>query len=230
MARILAIADTQHPFDHVDYLKFLKAVARKYKTKEVVHVGDLVDHHALSDFVHDPDGFSAGHELIQAKARLKSYYNAFPNVKVCIGNHDHRIYRRAMGAGIPRAYLRGYNDFLDAPKGWRFEEKWEIDGVIYKHGEGYSGANGAINAAKDELRSCVIGHLHSDAGVLYWANSEVLLFGMNVGSGIDRKSYAFAYGKVMRRKPIISCGVVIDGIATLVPMILNKRGRWNGKV
>lgn len=33
---------------------------------------------------------------------------------------------------------------------------------------------------------------------------------MQVGCGIDKTSYAMAYGKNFR-KPIISCGVVIEG-------------------
>lgn len=230
MAKVLVIADTQAPFIHQDYLRFLKAVQKKFKTTITVHVGDLIDHHALGDWDHDPDGFSAGDELKEAIKKLQPYYKAFPNMKVCKGNHDERIFRRAMKYGIPRAYLREYREFLLAPKGWKWQDRVEIDNVIYKHGLGYSGVNGAINAAKDELKSCVIGHLHADAGVLFWANSQVLLFGMNVGSGIDKDSYAFEYGKHMRKKPILSCGVVVDGNPVLVTMHLNKRGRWTGKL
>lgn len=230
MAKVLVIADTQAPFIHQDYLRFLQAVQKKYKTEITVHVGDLVDHHALGDWDHDPDGFSAGDELKAAIKQLQPYYKAFPDMRVCKGNHDERVFRRAMKYGIPRAYLREYREFLCAPKGWKWLERIEIDSVVYKHGVGYSGINGAINAAKDELKSCVIGHLHADAGVLFWANSQVLLFGMNVGSGIDKDSYAFEYGKHMRKKPILSCGVVIDGNPILVTMRLNKRGRWTGKI
>lgn len=230
MSRILAIADTQMPFEHVDYLRFLKAVTRKYGLNTFIHIGDLIDHHALSDFPHDPDGLSAGDELREAISSLKPYYRAFPKMQVCIGNHDERIFNKAMKAGIPKGYLRAYKDFLRAPKDWQWVDKVVIDGVCYKHGTGYSGRNGAINAAMDETRPTVIGHLHSDAGILYWANQEILLFGMNVGSGIDHKSYAFAYGKYMRKKPILACGVVLDGIPHLIPMVLNKKGRWTGKL
>jgi len=230
MANVLVIADTQAPFIHKDYLAFLKAVQKKYKTDVTIHVGDLVDHHALGDWDHDPDGYSAGDELKAAIEQLKPYYRAFPDMLVCKGNHDERVFRRAMKYGIPRAYLREYREFLQAPKGWRWVGRVELDSVVYKHGVGYSGVNGAMNAAKDELKSCVIGHLHADAGVLFWANAQVLLFGMNVGSGIDKDAYAFEYGKHMRKKPILSCGVVIDGNPVLVVMRLNARGRWIGRL
>lgn len=230
MSRVLVIADNQEPFGHQDYLSFLIAVSKKYNTGVVVHVGDEVDKHALGDWDHDPDGYSAGDELKAAIKRLKGYYKAFPKVLVCESNHTARAFRKAFKAGIPRAYLKDYREFLEAPKGWDWKDKWEIDGVVYKHGLGYSGRNGAINAAMDEMKPTVIGHLHADAGILYWANQEVLLFGMNVGSGIDRKSYAFEYGKHLRRKPILSCGVVIDGIPHLIPMVLDRKGRWTRKL
>lgn len=230
MKRVLVISDNQLPFDHKDFLPFLKAVAKKYKINQVVHIGDLIDHHALAEYPHDPDGLSAGDELKQAKKRLKPYFRAFPKVKVCIGNHDLRIFSRALKNGIPVAYLRPYKDFLNAPKGWVWAERHEVDSVMYQHGSGYSGYSGALKAALDNHKSTVIGHLHSAAGVLYWANESKLLFGMNVGSGIDRKAYTFAYGKAFRAKPILSCGVVLEGRPQVVTMIVGKDHRWDGKV
>lgn len=230
MARVLCIADTQNPFEHEDYLPFLKAVYKKYSLDVVVHVGDEIDHHALGDWDKDPDGMSAGDELRAAIESLKPFYKAFPEVKVCTSNHTARIFKRAFKAGIPKAYLKPYSAFLDAPQGWQWADRWEVDGVVYEHGLGYSGPMGAMKAALDNMKPTVIGHLHSDAGIHYWANQDRLVWGMNVGSGIDRKQYAFDYGKVFKKKPILSCGVVIDGSPVLVAMRLNKRGRWVGKL
>lgn len=227
MARVLVIADQQSPFEHPDYLTFLNAVRKKWRTDTVIHVGDEVDHHCLSDWAHDPDGFSAGHELSAAKESLKPFFKSFPKVMVCKSNHTDRIYAAAARAGIPRAYLLGYREFLEAPAGWQWADEWEIDGILYKHGIEYAGIQGAINAAKDNLQSCVIGHLHAEAGILYWNNGKTVLFGMNVGSGIETDAYAFTYGKKMRRKPILSCGVVIDGRPYLETMRLDKNKRWD---
>jgi hypothetical protein len=33
---------------------------------------------------------------------------------------------------------------------------------------------------------------------------------MNAGCGINRKSYAFEYGRELTKKPVIGCGVVTD--------------------
>lgn len=227
---VLVISDTQIPFQHKDYLKFLKAVEKKYKCNEVVHIGDEVDFHAISEWDSDPDGLSAGDEFKKALKELKNMYSAFPNVKVCISNHTDRPYRKAYKNGMPRAFLKDYAELLQAPPGWLWDEYWIIDDVQYEHGEGLSGRNGAIKAAEGNMRSTVIGHIHSHAGIQYSANPRFLIFGFNVGCLIDRHSYAFRYGKKFKAKPIIGCGVVISRVPIFIPMQLNAKGRWTGKL
>lgn len=186
--------------------------------------------HAMSDYNHDPDGYSPGHELKAAQKELAKLYSLFPSVKSCISNHTARPFRRAEKFGIPREFLRSYGEFLKAPSGWSWADKWEIDGVLYEHGEGVSGQNGAIKAALQNMQNTVIGHIHSFAGINFSANPKHLVFGMNVGWLGDKDAYAFAYGKTMRTKPVISTGLVKDGIPILVPMQLKKGGRWTGKL
>ena len=228
MSRVLVIADLQSPFEHRDYLNFLKCVQSKYRCETVVCVGDEVDHHCLGDYDHDPDGFSAGHELEQAIRHLEPYYKAFPKVKICTSNHPERIVKRAFKSGIPSAYMKNFKEVIQAPIGWLWADRWEIDSVAYKHGVGFSGTMGALNAAKDQFKSCVIGHLHADAGLLYFSNGDAVIFGMNVGSGIDNSAYAFKYGKNCRKKPVLSCGIVIEGRPQLITMNLDRNGRWDG--
>lgn len=227
---ILVIPDTQAPFEHKDAFDFLKAVKKRYEPNEVVHVGDEVDFHALGDWDHDPDGMSAGDELKSALKFMDKLYALFPKVKVCTSNHTARPFRKAFKHGIPKAFLRDYHEFLQAPKGWQWADKWEIDGIIFEHGEGQSGKDGAINAAKGNMQSTVIGHIHAFAGIQYAANPKFLYFGFNVGCLIDRHAYAFAYGKHMKNKPILGCGIIINGIPQFIPMELNKKGRWIGKL
>lgn len=229
MARVLVIADLQAPFNHRDYLPFLIRVQKKYKCDTIVCIGDEIDHHALGDYDHDPDGYSAGNELSKAIEHLTPYYKAFPEMKLCQSNHTDRIFKRAMKAGIPIKYMRDFAEVIEAPDKWKWAEEWVIDGVRYFHGCGYSGTMGALNAAKDSLKPCVIGHLHSDAGLLFWSNGKEDLFGMNVGCGINQKAYAFKYAKHSRKKAILSCGVVLDGEPHLVLMRI-RNSRWTGVV
>lgn len=226
MSRVLVISDTQFPFHHPDTFDFLDHVANKNKINKVVHIGDEVDLHAMGDWDHDPDGYSAGHELDRALTNMRELYSMFPKAQVCTSNHTARPFRKAFKHGFPRAFLKDYHEFLQSPKGWEWGDKWEIDGVIYEHGEGVSGRLGAVKKALANQQSTIIGHLHSHAGILWVANHKTLMFGFNTGCLIDVKAYAFAYGKHHPDKPIIGCGTSIDGIPQFHPMILKANGRW----
>lgn len=227
--RVLAISDLQIPFEHKDALAFLKWAKKKYSPDLIVNVGDEIDCHALSDYDHDPDGYSAGHELKLSIERLQEYYELFPRTMVCTSNHTARPFRRAFSSGIPKAFLRDYKEFLRAPKGWEWRDYWEVDGVRYEHGEGASGPLGAVKLAVANGKPTVIGHLHSDAGIQFWANDDRILYGFNVGCLIDKSAYAFAYGKKLPRKPILGVGLIDKGVPTYIPMLLSSNGRWVGK-
>lgn len=227
---VLSVPDIHAPFEHRDAIKFLKAVKRKYKPAHVVFQGDEIDAHSLGDYDHDPDGMSAGDELEAAIQHLQPFYKLFPKAMVCTSNHTARPYRQAFKHGIPKAFLRSYAEFLRAPVGWKWADEWEVDGVIYEHGEGFSGQQAAIKSALGNMQSTVIGHIHSFAGIQFSANSKHLIFGFNTGCLIDRHKYAFAYGKKMKTKPILGCGIISNGVPMFVPMALLSNGRWNGKL
>jgi hypothetical protein len=62
---------------------------------------------------------------------------------------------------------------------------------------------------------------------MYSASDRDMIFGMNVGCGVDVDAYAMAYGKVYSKKPTLGCGVVIDGkIALFLPMDLGSKIEW----
>ena len=80
MSKVLVIGDTHIPFSHPNYLRFLREVANEFRPDQIVHIGDLVDHHALARFVADPDGLSAGHEWAAARKEVQRYAELFPKV------------------------------------------------------------------------------------------------------------------------------------------------------
>ena len=232
---VLVIPDLQCPFQHPDALAFCIWVKRQFgPIDEIVCIGDEADQHAVSDYPADPDGLSAGIELHKCIEELMGFYKAFPVVKVCTSNHTDRIFRKALKHGIPRAYLRQYRDFLDAPKGWVWKDQWTIDGVIYEHGHALSGGSGRQASYQLPLlnrRSTVFGHFHSFAGIQYLASDELgVHFGFNVGCLIDQSAYVFQYGKRHKQKPILGCGIVEDGVPEFIPMRLTKGGRWVGSL
>ncbi len=229
MSTVLVIPDVQIPFDHVDTLPFLKMVRKQFSPDRVLQIGDLVDHHALSDYDHDPDGMSAGDELRSAIRRLRQYYRLFPDVDVVGGNHEARLYHKALKAGIPRSYIKDLADTLEFPEGWANHESVVIDGVVYEHGDafGSGGGNGAFKKAIDaNMASTVYGHFHSSAGIRYFANKKHLCFAFNVGCLMNTHSYAAAYGKRFPSKPILGCGLVIHGVPMYIPMVLDSDSRW----
>lgn len=220
---VLVISDTHAPFQHEHTLDFLNDQYKRFKCNKVVHIGDELDKHALSNWAKAPDSMGAMQEYEAGMEFMKKLYKLFPNVLVCESNHTSRPYRKASDAGIPSVYLKEYREWMQAPKTWRWEYRHEIDGVLYLHGMGYSGKNGALDAAVINGQSVVMGHLHSFGGVQHVANESQRIFGMNVGCLIDTKAYAFRYGRDFRNKPTIGCGVVIEGHnGIFIPMNLGS--------
>lgn len=219
---VLVIGDMHAPFTHPDYLEFLKRVRDSFECELVVHAGDVVDHHAISFHESDPDGFSAGDEYNRAIDMLIPFYKEFPNVYMCLGNHDLLIARKAKTSGLSSIAVRSLHEVYQMPDGWKVNTQWQIDGVLYQHGTGRSGKYPHILAAEQNRQSTVIGHAHSVMGVQYTASQKDMIFGMAVGCGVDAHSYAMDYGQYYTRKPILGCGVVMDGghEAACVPMYL----------
>lgn len=218
---VLILADTHFPFCREGYLEHVRKVQEEYKCGTVVHIGDEVDLCAISQWESDPDGFSAGSEADLAQQEMKKWYSVFPSVKVCIGNHTARPFRMARTAGIPKKFIKTYEEAWEAPKGWQWSENWEIKDVLYTHGTGLSGESAAIKLASQLRQNCVIGHIHTSAGIQYNASKKDLVWGMQVGGAIDDTKYAFAYAKDQLKKSIIGCGVVLNGkLPLFIPMEL----------
>lgn len=211
---ILIIGDLHEPFCKQTYLEFCKDLYKEYKCTHTIFIGDIIDNHYSSYHETDPDGMSAKDELEVAITHVHEWVNAFPDADVCIGNHDRLIARKAFSGGISALWLREYNDVLSAP-GWNFQDEFTYDDVRYIHGE--SGT--ARNRAKKDLISTVQGHRHAEAYIEYAVGKNFRIFGMQVGCGVDHKSYAMAYAKA-GPKPAIGAGLVLDnGKHALVRMM-----------
>lgn len=214
--RVLVIGDLHEPFCLDGYLKHCIKIKEKYNCNKIVFIGDVIDSHYSSYHETDPDGMGGGDELELAIKKLSRWVKAFPDAYVTIGNHDRIISRKAFSGGIPKKWIRSYNEVLEAPN-WKFLESIIIDGVMYQHGEGGT----ARTKMKKELISVVQGHLHTQGYIEYQVGNRYKIFGIQTGCGIDRDSYALAYGRNYG-KPFISCSVILDNgsLPILEPMKL----------
>lgn len=202
--RVLIVGDLHAPFIRGGYLEFCQTVYNKYGCNRVVLIGDLVDNHYSSYHETDPDGHSAGVELLKAKEEIGNWYKAFPKAKVCTGNHDAIPYRKAMTAGLSSTWIKSISEVIDTPN-WEYSEEFFIDGVKYCHGTGRK----ARIRAKDDLISVVQGHYHSESYVEYFVGQHYKIYAMQVGCGVHQKSYAMAYGRNFK-KMHVNCGVILE--------------------
>lgn len=217
MARVGVIGDTHIPYELDGYMEFCKEQFDAWNVDTVVHIGDLVDHHALSFHDSEPTLKHANGELGDARVQLQPWYETFPDVTLITGNHDLIPARQLTKIGIDsEVWMRPLQEVYDFPSGWKITDEVMIDGVLYHHGYTSVGVNGFRNDAKNRMVSTVSGHAHGNAGISASASDHRLVWGMAVGCGIDNTKMAFVYGKHFKNKPIVSCGIVIDGRTPVV--------------
>lgn len=228
---ILVISDLHSPYMHRDAVPFLKAVKKKYKPTRVIFSGDEADFQSISFHDHDPDLDSSGTELEKAIECLSPLYKLFPKAEILESNHGSLVARKALAKGLSRKYFKSPREILRAPKGWawHFDITTKLpDGTLcyFHHGKG-------TNVKKNSQAmgmSFVQGHYHESFEVQYWGNPNALLFGMTVGCLVDPHSLAMAYNKNNLKRPVLGCGVIVNSQAQLVPMVLDRAGRWVGKL
>lgn len=228
--RILCISDLHAPYQHQDAIKFLTAIKDKYNPDKVICIGDEIDNHAMSFHPSDQSLYSAGDELKKAREIIWQIEELYPKVEVMESNHGSMAYRKAMIAGIPREILRPYNSVLGV-KGWT----WHPDIIItlpnkqpcyFHHGKS---AN-SMTFLKDTGMCCVQGHYHEKYNIQYHGRAERLTWVIATGCLIDDHSMAFAYNNVNLKRPIIGCSIILDSQPHLIPLVMNKNGRWNGRI
>ena len=228
--RILVISDMHLPYQHKDSIKFLKEIKKQFKPDTILSIVDLLDQHSLSFHDSSPELYSAGMELEKAKEYVRELESVFPKLIEVDSNHSSMIYRRALKHGLPKAYLKDYGDFLETKK-WKWVDDLTLtmsngQRCFFTHGRSAD----ILKVSQTMGMSAVQGHYHTKFVISWWANPDNLFFGMNVGCLIDQKSMAFNYAKNFRTRFIIGCGIIINGIPRLLPMVLDKKGDWIGKI
>ncbi len=206
-SRILFISNMHIPYHHKGMLDFLSGLKEKYKPTRIICLGDECDAHALSFYSSDPDLRSAGDELKDVLPVISELYKMFPKMDIVDSNHGSLVWRKAKEHGIPRAYIRSYNEVLGVSEGW----VWHRDLTI------------TLPATKNKPSQQVyIHHGKSVDAIKYWANPNGLFFAINSGCLISDDSYAFAYNSVNIKRPILGTCLIIDGTPVLEAMPIWK--------
>lgn len=203
---VLFIGDLHSPWILDGYLDFCKEQQEKYNCGTVIFAGDIIDSGSWNYHEPNPDGMSVKDELYAAKKQLKEVYKMFPKSISLLGNHDLLISRKAKTAGLSQEFIRDLGSVIDAPKDWLFCHEIIRDNVRYIHGS----TGDAFKRAVDSRMSTCQGHLHSKTFVQWSVSEKDAIFGLQVGAGFDRNKYAFDYAKPFTKKPVISCGLILE--------------------
>jgi hypothetical protein len=161
---------------------------------------------------------SAGDELYQAKKHVAKWYKAFPKATVIIGNHDLIVARKAFSGGIPREWIKHYNDVLDTPN-WVWTERLVIDDMQFVHGQGGT----ARTKAKSDLMSTIQGHIHTQMYVEHFSGVNSKIWACQVGCLVNRESYALHYAKNFKRQALGVAVILGNHTCINVPMELGKK-------
>lgn len=228
---ILIISDLHAPYNHIDTVAFLAAIKRKYRPTRVILSGDEIDNHAISFHDPDPDLDSAGVELQKAVKALKPLYKLFPVAEILESNHGSLVFRKAIATGLSRQFFKSPGEIIKAPKTWtwHFDVNLRLPNGTNCYFHHSKGSNVKRNS-QAMGSSFVQGHHHESFEIQYWGNPNALLFGMTVGCLVDPKTLAMAYNKNNLKRPVIGCAVIVDSVPHLIPMVLNRNGRWVGKL
>ena len=152
---------------------------------------------------------------------IKELEAIFPKMDILESNHGSLVWRKARTNGIPKHYIKSYNDVLGVGDGWQWHFDLTIDlpngQKCYVH---HGKSPDVLKLSQSMSMNSIQGHYHNSFNIQYWSSPRQLYWSMQVGCLIDDKSLAMAYNKLTVNRPIIGCGVIIDGVPKLEAMPL----------
>lgn len=212
------------PYEHPDALSFCIRLKKEYRVadEDVYNAGDELDCYYGGMWDKSPEAsHTANQEIAEAREKLRHWYKAFPQMKLCLSNHGTRWLRKAMAAQIPSQMLRGYQEMIQAPKGWRWQKHWKVRDRfpwLLEHGDDWGGQYPHVAAAMANGMSTAMGHHHSKFGVSYMKTNGLDIWGAVAGSLIDFDQYAFDYARAAKLKPQLGCLIVVDDGRRAIPV------------
>lgn len=220
---VLIISDLHLPW--CDFKK-LNKVHKYYESHKdsidlVVCLGDLTDQKIWSKWSKDEDDYCPSKEFKLADKSAKKLYKMFPKMVILSGNHDFRIKKRAIEAGIPSRMFNDIHELWNF-KGW----KWIKPGQIYSfetrkgkvcclHGDEFGG--------KPHIKSQILGsnlicgHSHK-ASCIYTTLMGKTIYAAECGCLVNSQSKATRYAVRNPTGNTNGFAVIKDGIFQFKPL------------
>ena len=145
---------------------------------------------------------------------------------ISMHTHDPDLYSAGDELKVARKHIRELESIY--PK--MIEVESNHSSLVYRRALKFGRSADVLKVSQTMGMSAVQGHYHTKFLISWWANPDNLFFGMNVGCLINQKSLAFHYAKNFKTRFILGCGIIIDGIPRLLPLVLNDKGRWIKKL
>lgn len=198
--KILELPDLHFPFTDMKRIAEVHKFNKHYKADYVYQSGDMFDFYGLTRFVKSPKAPNLPDEIEACKPQVKALAKMFPKLRILKGNHEARLHKRAVEAGIDSGFIKTIWERIGKPSGWSLApDEGEIrDGTFWTHGT-YSTRK--AHALEYGL-NVAIGHLHGELGIDFIkrnisSNNKIVkreaFFVLCVGVICDRKALAFEY-------------------------------------
>lgn len=226
----LVISDMHAPFYHQDTFAFLEYIKEKLKPDLVLNVGDEVDGHGISFHKSESGLPNPDKELEMAIEDMQRLSKLFPKMYLAESNHGSLAFRRIKDQGIPIRYLKSLPEIYETPLwSWHHEIMLEthIGNTLIVHGKSKAKNKLALEQGCNGIQ----GHYHGECGITWHRSSTAYRFNMFVGALADEKSLAQFYARNNIPKTIYAVGWLNElGEPSIIRMILDKNGRWIGKI
>jgi predicted phosphodiesterase len=213
--KVLVLPDVHAPWVDWYALKKAKKWYDEHQPDLVIQLGDMTDQKIWSRWPADVDDWSPSQEFEQAEKVLLKMHEWFPKMVILQGNHDTRIKKRAVEAGIPSRMFSdidevfNYSGWTWVPLGTRFTIQTHRGPVLFMHGD----EMGGTVSAKARLLGCSViqGHTHK-ASITYTKTDDMHIFGAEMGCIMDIDSKAARYAQANPVGVSVGFGVLKHGV------------------
>jgi predicted phosphodiesterase len=214
--RLLILGDIHIPAHDPKIFDKLRLIMKMYKPEKIIQLGDIVDFKAWSRFQKNPEDDSPNREWIKVKKALDKLHEIIPNMTIIQGNHDNRISKKAIEAGIPESLIRSLSDVFNYD-GWTWtkDKPLVIDNIAIIHGDEQAGT--VSQKAKALGMNVIQGHTHQAS--LSWIRTfNKYFFAVEAGSLLDRNSPAFNYASSFVNKSFNCVVLIEEGVPNIIPL------------